>query len=146
MVMKAYLMTWKRLTPCHYFFNERKITPLALTCNHGEDVPHVPTNTGRSTTPGDILVVFYDLWRWTMACRSRKYSLRPFLIHEGYAVQYNNNDIIMTYLAYTTLLPYKNSSQLQQSTHNTLHIKMHSSHACISVWSLMLRIMMVCRS
>ena len=65
--LKAYLMIEKRLTPYHHFFNERKITPVALSCNHGDDdIVSTCTNRGRPTTPGDILVVFYDLWRWIM--------------------------------------------------------------------------------
>ena len=51
----------------YIIFNERKITPLALSCNHGDDdVVSTCTNTGRHATQGDILVVSYDLWRWIM--------------------------------------------------------------------------------
>ena len=27
----------KGLAPCHHLFNERKVTPLALSCNHSDD-------------------------------------------------------------------------------------------------------------
>ena len=48
----------ERPTPCHHLLNERKVTPLALPCNHGDgDTVSICTKTGIScsATPGDIL-------------------------------------------------------------------------------------------
>ena len=48
----------ERPAPYHHLLNERKVTPLALPCNHGDSVPYV--QTGRyycPTIPGNILTL-----------------------------------------------------------------------------------------